>query len=197
MNGSQYRLLTNTVLSLVGSGVVGFMLSRFYRGKFKWTDIQTCVIAGGIAMSSAHAIIIQGWTALMLGCLAAIWAFINLIWVQPWLQETFKLRDVRNVWSTFLMPGLFSAITGMIVLLIFVDSLDTTSYAFGQANNIFFARKPMSLRNVGALFASVAISVCGGVLSGLVVNYMREVIPHLDTDERLTDVGFFHVPITH
>jgi len=195
-NGSMYRSLENTVMALVGATVIGFALSKINNGKLKWTELHTCIIAGGISMGAAHNIVVEGWTALTIGSTAAIFAFIMLKWVQPWLTDAFKVRDVRNVFSTFAMPGVFAAIVGMIVTIIWVDSAHATNqHRFGQVLRNLFSRHPITLRNLGALCSSAAISMLGGGLVGLIINGMRETFPHLETDERLTDLAYFHVPI--
>jgi ammonia channel protein AmtB len=195
-SGSMYRSLENTVMALVGATVIGFALSKINNGKLKWTELHTCIIAGGISMGAAHNIVVEGWTALTIGSTAAIFAFIMLKWVQPWLTDAFKVRDVRNVFSTFAMPGVFAAIVGMIVTIIWVDSAHATNqHRFGQVLRNLFSRHPITLRNLGALCSSAAISMLGGGLVGLIINGMRETFPHLETDERLTDLAYFHVPI--
>jgi len=195
-NGSQYRALENTVMSLVGATVVGFALTRIHNGKLKWTELHTCIIAGGIAMGSAHSIVVDAWTALLIGACAAIWAFIHLTWVQPFIQEAFKLRDVRNVWSTFVMPAFFACCVGFIVTLSQVDSAHAErEHRFGQRLRDLFTRHPITLRNVGAFFCSVGLATLGGAIVGLFINGMKETFPHLEPDERLTDHAYFHISI--
>ena len=195
-NGSQYRSLENTIIATMGATVVGFALSKINNGKLKWSELHTCIIAGGISMSSAANIIVDGWTALLIGACAAMFAFLCLKYLQNGFQEAFKLRDVRNVFSTFVMPALFACCVSFLCTIIWIDS-DRADNAtrFGQQLRDLFSRRPITLRNAAAFASSVGLSLLGGGIIGLVINGMKETFPHLEPDERLTDQAYFHVPI--
>jgi len=195
-SGSQYRSLENTIVATVGATVIAFALSKINNGKLKWSELHTCIIAGGISMSSPANIVVDAWTALLIGCFASIFAFLCLKYLQNGFMEAFKLRDVRNVFSTFVMPGFFAACVGFIVTIIWVDSARAdNAHRFGQRLRDLFSRHPITLRNAAAFASSVGLSLLGGGVIGLVINGMKETFPHLEPDERLTDQAYFHVPI--
>merc|ERR1719223_2255186 len=70
---SQHRVIINTVLSLTGSALTTFSISRMLRGgKFNMEDIQRATLAGGIAIGSCASLTIAPVGALLLGLVAGL-----------------------------------------------------------------------------------------------------------------------------
>jgi ammonium transporter Rh len=186
--GQQYRSLMNTISSEMGSAAAGFALSQIFRGKFRIPDLLRTVIAGGVAMSSAHNIIIQPWAAFIIGGISGVLCQVSLYWAQPFLLRVVRCNDVSHVFSTFFLPSALSALTGMIALGIYVDGdeADPTNFG-GQPYAALFDRQETAIRNFGAWMLSIMFGLTAGLICGIFVNAIKKLSPPPAGNERLTD----------
>jgi len=191
--GSQYRALTNTILGMLTSSTVGFILSKWLRGKWRITDLQTTIIAGGVAMAGAHSIIVPEWGALIVGAVAGTISMFSLIVIQPFLVTWCKLNDVRNTFSTFFLPAMLCWAAGTAAYGIYVDPSKGYRSFGGQRLSDLFSHTDMAIRNFGAWIISLCIGCGSGLISGLVINGLKKVIPPPSGQERLSDEAGFRV----
>ena len=188
-NGTQQRVVINTILSLVASVVFAFLVSRTFRKKYiSIRDVQSGAIAGGIAIASAHSIIIVPGAALIIGAVAATATIIANIWLQPFLEEktNFRFSDTRGVISLHGIPGLMAAIAGIVS-----TGIANRHSIYGQpSDEIFHYGCPNQAGYQAAiLFITIGIAAGLGIIAGLILFALRRVsigkyVPLTFTDEQ-------------
>jgi len=117
-NGTQHRAAINTILGLITSCIFAFIVSRTFRRKhFDMRDIQNASLAGGIAMGSAHSIVIVPAASLLCGAVAATLCVIGNVWISPWVERKTKgrLSDARGVFN---LHGFAELLLVLLVLLL-------------------------------------------------------------------------------
>jgi len=175
----QHRVIINTLLALTGSCITTFIMSAIMRHgkKFDMVDIQNATLAGGVAVGSASDLIIEPWAAILIGCIGGSISVLGYTRLQPWLQEKRIVHDTCGVHNLHGMPGVLGAICGAISAAAAGDS------AYGQDISTIWAARAADgdNRSAGeqaafqllALIITLAFSILGGMLTGLVVNLMR------------------------
>jgi ammonium transporter Rh len=85
---AQQRAVINTVLSLVGSAMGGFLGSQNLRGgRFHMEDLQNATLAGGVAIGSAANFALPPVVAAMVGFAAGILSVCGYAKLQSWLES--------------------------------------------------------------------------------------------------------------
>jgi ammonium transporter Rh len=172
---ARHVAVVNTVLSLCGSCVAAFLFSNVFRGdkEFCMVDIQNATLAGGVAMGSSADLMINPGMAVFIGFLAGLVSVIGYVWVQPYLERAVGLHDTCGVNNLHGMPSIIGAVAGMISL---ATNGDDAEFPTGS--------------QASYLFITLAISIFGGGLTGLI---MRGVEP-LPAQNLFQDRGTWEVP---
>jgi len=167
---SQHRVVINTVLSLTGSCLVTFLISKQFRGKLSMVDIQNATLAGGVAVGSSADLVILPYGALIIGVVAGIVSTFGYIYLQPWLEKKIKLHDTCGVNNLHGLPGIIGGISGAI-------SAGTASVAkYGDSIEVIFPARAGE-RSAGgqagfqlaALSTTLGIALVGGLLTGAII----------------------------
>lgn len=83
-----HRAALNTILSLTGSCISTFCSSAFFRnGRFSIDDILNATLAGGVIMGTSADIIVNPFSALIIGCFAGFISTFGFEIVSPFLQK--------------------------------------------------------------------------------------------------------------
>jgi ammonium transporter Rh len=165
-NGSQYRVVVNTFLSITSSAIMAFLTSRTIRGgKFYMADIQRATLAGGIAIGSATPIVVSPGGAMVIGLVAGVVSTLAIGYLSPALASI-RFTDHASVISVNGLAGLLAGIAGIISAAISGQH----STIFGQATEELF---PYGGSQAGYQTACIAISIGigfgGGFGNGLVL----------------------------
>jgi len=166
----RYRIISNTILALCTSAVLGFITSRLLRGgKFAMIDIQNATLAGGIAVGSA-AMMMTPAGALITGAVAGAVCVATVVFFQPWLNHWF-LDDTRNAQCVHGISGFIGGITSIICAAITTHSGDL----YGQDPSVAFPRgtKQASIQ-LAILFITLGIALFSGLLSGFIVRFITK-----------------------
>lgn len=161
----RYRIISNTILALCTSAVLGFISSRLLRGgRFEMIDVQNATIAGGIAVGAA-AMMMSPAGALITGAVAGAVCVITVVFLQPWLRHWF-LDDTRNAQCVHGVSGIIGGIASMICAAISIHNEDL----YGQDPTVAFPRgtKQASIQ-LAIFFITIGFSLVPGLISGLVV----------------------------
>jgi len=217
---SQQLVVINTVLSLCGSCIGAFLFSQILRqGKFSMVDVQNATLAGGVAIGSAADLVVRPWAATVIGIFASmvsVWGYTVLM---PILEKKIGLFDTCGVHNLHGMPGLIGGITGAIA------SAAVGNNVYGQnIGTVYPARAPQVMfdgQNIGglgrgageqagiqllALLITVCIAICGGALTGLIIQtpFFQSPPPkglfsdHIDWDDvEENDAIFEHHAASH
>jgi len=172
--GTSDRVVVNTVLSLCSSVIFTFVFSRIFRGGlFRMSDIQRASLAGGVAMASISSFLISPGGAIVTGGVAGAVSCLTLVFLSP-LVESKGLHDSLSVLSSWGIPGIIGAITGIISAGI-ASSKDTT---FGQTMQQLFPHRGNDQAgwNLIALLITLAIAAFGGSICAIIATLVDRFI---------------------
>jgi len=170
-DGTQHRATINTFISMMGSGVMAFILSHSLRGRrFHIIDIQNATLAGGVAMACGHSINILPGAALVVGSVAGAFSVVGFNLIQPWCEKKlpFRVYDTRGVHNLHGLPGLIGGLASVL-------ALGTGGGVFGQPHGEIFAN---GLPNQGGfqaagVFISLGLGLAFGFFTGMLIYLLR------------------------
>jgi len=172
-NGTQHRAAINSILSLVTSCILTFIVSRTFRRKlFDMRDVQSASLAGGIAMGSAHSLIIVPAASLLIGSVSAALTVIGFVWLAPYIERLSKgrLSDARGVFSLHGFSGMVAGIASIVATAI----MDQHSIYGQDPDDIFEHGIPEQAGyQTAAFFITIGIATVGGLLVGAVLYIVR------------------------
>eukprot|EP01098_Paradermamoeba_levis_P003022 TRINITY_DN1416_c0_g1_i1.p1 TRINITY_DN1416_c0_g1~~TRINITY_DN1416_c0_g1_i1.p1 ORF type:complete len:609 (+),score=166.49 TRINITY_DN1416_c0_g1_i1:130-1956(+) len=193
-DGTQYRVIINTLLSLCSSSATALFASRTFRGRnYHVRDIQHATIAGGVAMASAHSAIILPGAALMVGAVAGAVAVVGFVFIQKWLESSSPLKvfDTRGAFVLHGISGLIGGIAGVIAC-----GGTSSEMLYGQDPAKIF---PHGLPDQGGyqaagIFITIAIAFLSGLVGSFWIWLLRKNVPHHTLGTIFADRREFHVP---
>ena len=170
----QHRVVINTVLALCSCCVTAFLVDALVRpeNKFDMVSIQNATLAGGVAVGSSSDLVIQPWGAILIGCVAGIISVTGYVYIQPMLAKQFGLDDTCGVHNLHGLPGIVGALGGAI------SAALATPVMYGESVSTVFPRRgaPDNLTasqqagvQVAALGITLLFSLCGGVITGMII----------------------------
>jgi ammonium transporter Rh len=193
-NGTQHRAAINTILGLVASCIFSFIVSRTFRRKhFDMRDIQNASLAGGIALGSAHSLVIVPAAALLCGAVAATLTIIGYVWITPFMESKSKgrLADARG---TFNLHG-FSGMIAGIASIVAVGIADEEEIYAQPPDQIFEHDLPDQAGYQAACFIiSIGIGLFGGIITGGALWVVRSATSGPEPPTPYTDEEHFVIP---
>jgi len=188
-DGAQFRAVINTVFGCVGGGiaVVGLAWCVMGRKQFIPFDLMNGLFMGGIALASAHSLLLDIFEAIIVGGVTAGTGYILLHTFLPYMNTRTKLpewlrrqrwvylipRDTRGILFTHGACGFIGGLTAVIATAIYYDK-----DRFGQNSNELF---PSESKQAGPLaltgLISMAIAGASGVTVGFFMLSMGKVTP--------------------
>jgi hypothetical protein len=152
--------VANTFISLCSSTLAFAVVTRILNGsKFDAVHLQNSTLAGGVAMGVAADLVNRPHWAAIGGFVAGLVSCIGYTKLMPFLSKL-GIQDICGVHNLHGMPGIISAVIGMI--------------ACEDAG-----------KQAGALGVTMAIAIVGGILSGVT---MRALGNWTGTDLRRGDL---------
>lgn len=197
VDSQQQRVVINTLLSISGSCISAFFISRFFRPgkKFDFEELQNATLAGGVAVGSSSDLVIRPWGALLLGNVAGIISALGFIYLTPRLNRF--IHDTCGVNNLHGMPGILGGVAGAI------SAGTAGSTAYGAAiSSIFPARHPVDpafpfakgwsattqgAYQFAALMVTIAFAIGGGLITGFIMK-LRFFDPYT-TEDLYEDCG--------
>lgn len=197
VESQQQRVVINTLLSISGSCISAFFISRFFRPgkKFDFEELQNATLAGGVAVGSSSDLVIRPWGALLLGNVAGIISALGFIYLTPRLNR--YIHDTCGVNNLHGMPGILGGIAGAI------SAGTAGSTAYGAAiSSIFPARHPVDPAfpfakgwsaitqgsyQFAALMVTIAFAIGGGLITGYIMKL--RIFDPLATEDLYEDCG--------
>lgn len=174
----QHRVAINTVLSLSACCFSAFAFSAMFRHgkKFDMIDIQNASLAGGVAVGSSADLVIQPAGAICIGTVAGLVSVLGYVYLQPWLEENYRLHDTCGVNNLHGMPGILGGVGGAI------SSGLAGTMAYGEHIGSVFPERlspeeggsgrtaaRQAEMQLAALMITVFIAFLGGSFTGYVV----------------------------
>ena len=193
-NGTQHRAAINTILGLITSCIFSFIVSRTFRRKhFDMRDIQSAALAGGIAMGSAHSIIVVPAAALLCGAVASTLCVIGNVWISPWAERKTKgrLSDARGVFNLHGFAGIVAGIASIVATAI---TGENTLY-HQPVGEVFHHDIPdQAGYQTACFFICIGIGFFGGIITGGAMWVLRKGTFGPEPPTPYTDEEHFIVP---
>jgi len=199
----QQRCVVNTVISITGSCVMAFIVSYYMRGgKFNMVDVQNATLAGGVAIGTACNMAVTPGGALCVGCIAGILSVVGYTKISPWLESTLGLYDTCGIHNLHGMPGVLAGIVGAIAAAAATEDdykgLTGLKAAFpgryDEAGNEVRTAGEQGWCQFGYLIATLAISICSGILTGYIALYAARPATKLFDDSESFEVPDEEIP---
>ena len=177
------RLLAtiNTVLSLCGSTLAAFLVSRMSsEKKFDVVHAQNATLAGGVVMGVAADLDLNPGGALASGFVAGALSVLGYQYLTPLLAK-FGFQDVCGVINLHGIPGILSAVVS-----IFATIQGAQPESLGFATN-------QPGRQLLALLITLGFAIVGGVLIGICM-WLLESVRKLSSLLYFNDRAFWVIP---
>ena len=170
---AQNRVIVNTVFALSASAVSAFATSKLVREtrRFEMEHILNATLAGGVAVGSVADMVIRPYGAIIVGTVAGSVSVLGYQYLSPVLAERFGVYDTCGVNNLHGIPGLMGGIGGIL------SAALATKRLYGDAIDEIRAdgrdATEQALFQLAALSTTLAISVVGGLLTGLLLRSER------------------------
>jgi len=163
------RAVLNTVLSLCGSVVSAFFISKIVReGRFEMMHIQNSTLAGGVVMGACASLYLQPAGAIGIGMVAGIISVLGYRYLQDILKNQLQLFDTCGVHNLHGMPGVLGCFASAIAIGSaahnHVYDHDARIELIGQHGYQLAAG-----RQILGLLITWALSIPGGLVCGAII----------------------------
>ncbi|XP_040916798.1 rh blood group, D antigen isoform X2 [Toxotes jaculatrix] len=147
----------STYLALAVSAVTAAAVSVLSspKGKLNLIHIQSCILAGGVAVGVSIPAIHHPWEAMIIGFTAAVVSTIGHRCLKIHMLLAFQCHDTCAVLSTFGLPGLLGWLAH---LLLQINYLDDHTMAIRFA--VF---------HISSLLITISLSLSMGIITGLLL----------------------------
>lgn len=177
--GRKIGAVCSTYLSLAVSALTAASVTVVTspRGKLNLVQIQSSILAGGVAVGVAMPAVHQPWEAMTLGLVAAVISTLGHKYLQKHLLQVFQCHDTCSVLSTHGLPGLLGWLTHFLLLKDFDDH--TTAIRF-------------AVFHITSLFLTMTLSLSTGIITGILLKW-KFWRPHQDR-KCFDDQAFWDFP---
>jgi ammonium transporter Rh len=150
----------NVVIALCGATLATYVTTSVLRRKISIADIANASLAGGVAIGSTCDYASPA-ISMVIGLLAGVLSVSGFAVILPWVQKKIKKVDTCGVMCLHGLPGLMGGIAAM-----------------------FVVRGINNITQLKGIVAAVAIALCGGYISGLILSFFgRRVEAYVDAEE--------------
>ncbi|XP_044229960.1 rh blood group, D antigen [Thunnus albacares] len=157
--GRKLGAVCNTYLALAVSAVTAAAVSVLTspKGKLNPIHMQSCILAGGVAVGVSISAVHHPWQAMTIGFTAAVVSTIGFRYLKIHMLLAFQCHDTCAVLSTYGLPGLLGWLAHLILQLIDADN-HTMAIRF-------------AVFHISALFITVTLSLLTGIITGLLLKW--------------------------
>lgn len=182
---SQHRVVINTYLALTNSCIMAFIFSKILRPhhKFDMVDIQNATLAGGVAVGSSADLVIAPWGSLLIGLIAGAVSVSGYVYLSPKLEE-YGIYDTCGVNNLHGIPGIIGGLGG------FISASLADKNLYGENISVIFPGRSdgrtalqQGLFQLAALGTTLAISIIGGLCTGLILKLFSEPKEYFEDNE--------------
>lgn len=155
--GRKLGAVCGTYLALAVSAVTAAAVSVLSnpKGKLNLVHLQSCILAGGVAVGVSVSAVRHPWEAMTIGFAAAVISTIGFHYLKIHMLLAFQCHDTRAILSSHGLPGLLGWLAHLILQI-----KDSTNPMTAIRFAVF---------HICALLITVALSVTLGILTGLLV----------------------------
>lgn len=156
--GRKIGAVCSTYLSLAVSAATAASVSVMTspHGKLSLVQMQSSVLAAGVAIGVAMPAVHQPWEAMTLGFIAAVISTLGYKYLKSHMAHVFQCHDTCSVLSTHGLPGLLGWLTQFLLLNDFDDHTISIRFA------IF---------HISSLFITLSLSLSTGIITGILLKW--------------------------
>uniref|UniRef100_A0AAV2JDK4 Ammonium transporter AmtB-like domain-containing protein n=1 Tax=Knipowitschia caucasica TaxID=637954 RepID=A0AAV2JDK4_KNICA len=156
--GRKLGAVCSTYLSLAVSATTAASVSvaTSPKGKLNLVQIQSSILAGGVAVGVAMPVVHQPWEAMTIGFLAVVLSTIGYRYLKSHMVLVFQCHDTCSVLSTHALPGLLGWLAQFLLLKDFDDHNTAIRFA------VF---------HITSLFITLSISLSTGIITGVLLKW--------------------------
>jgi ammonium transporter Rh len=167
----QFVYAYSTLIGLVGSCMMTFVVTSLLSKKITMEDILNATLSGGVSVGVVSAVSYYPYISLLVGMISGVISTLGFHHLTPYLQLKFGLHDSCGIVNLHFTPGAFGGIVSALVVWSYSNGYDNlyTDY-FGSDNP--WTRGDFSSqgwRQLGGLFCSIGFGLVMGLLCGLVM----------------------------
>ena len=169
---SQNRVIVNTVFALCASAIGAFATSKLVKKnrRFEMEHILNATLAGGVGVGSSADLIIKPFGAILIGTTAGTVSVLGYHYLSPHLEKKYGIYDTCGVHNLHGIPGVIGGLGGVISAAIATKSLyDDALMEIYPARADGRTAWEQSWYQLAALGTTIAISIIGGLLTGLIM----------------------------
>lgn len=212
----QHRAILHTFIGLCSSTITAFALSAMFnkRGKLTMADIQNVTLAGGVTVGASVDMMISPAASYALGIMGCTACFFGYKYLTPFMARRMRIQDQCGIHNLHGLTGLISSTAGICaILLASEETYGPSLYEIfthrappegdpklaelqqlipGLKPGLGRTAKEQALFQLAAIFATIAVSAIGGVLTGLVMKLNCMASP--SDEDCFDDALFLDVP---
>uniref|UniRef100_A0A3B4A1A8 Ammonium transporter AmtB-like domain-containing protein n=1 Tax=Periophthalmus magnuspinnatus TaxID=409849 RepID=A0A3B4A1A8_9GOBI len=158
-HGRKLEAVCSTYLSLAVSAATAAAVSvaSSPKGKLNLVQIQSSILAGGVAIGVAMPVVHKPWEAMTLGFLAAVLSTTGYKYLKVFhMVVVFQCHDTCSILSTHGLPGLLGWMAQFLLLKDFDDH--TTAIRF-------------AVFHITSLFITLSVSLSTGIITGILLRW--------------------------
>eukprot|EP01132_Coremiostelium_polycephalum_P003910 gene3910-4881_t len=189
----QFRAIANTFLSLTGSTIATFIVSRLlgHMGhKLDMVHVQNSTLAGGVVQGCLAHMDINPGGAIGMGFIAGVVSVLGYVFLTPFLNKRCGIQDTCGINNLHGMPGFIGCIATVIAA--WRGNNGYGNYG-SDYDAIFRAGENQARNNAAETFITIGIAVVGGLITGVILKFVGK-IGKLRQEEYFNDNAFWHVP---
>ncbi|XP_059209945.1 rh blood group, D antigen [Centropristis striata] len=157
--GRKLGAVCSTYLALAVSAVTAAAVSVFTspKGKLNLIHMQSCILAGGVAVGVSMPVVHQPWEAMTIGFTAAVVSTIGFRYIKIHMLLAFECHDTCTVLSTHGLPGLLGWVAHLFLQIKDCDD-HTTAIRF-------------AVFHILSLLITISVSLCMGLITGVILKW--------------------------
>lgn len=157
--GRKLGAVFSTYLALAVSAVTAAAVSVLSspKGKLNLIQMQSCILAGGVAVGVSMSTALQPWEAMTIGFIAAVVSTLGFRYLKIHMQLAFLCHDTCAVLSTHGLPGLLGWLAQL-----FLQIRDCDDHTVAIRFAVF---------HISAILITITISLSMGIITGLLLKW--------------------------
>ncbi|KAM9991923.1 hypothetical protein ACTFIZ_012586 [Dictyostelium cf. discoideum] len=193
----QFRAIANTFLSLTGSTVATFIVSRLFShlgNKLDMVHVQNSSLAGGVVQGCIAHMNINPGGAIAMGFIAGTISVCGYLFITPKVQRKLHIQDTCGILNLHCIPGFLGSIAAIFAA---IKGLNNPNmYSKVEFEQIFRAGDSQASANLIATMVSIGLGIVGGLLVGFILLQLKK-IKGLKSKEYYQDSAFWILPIDY
>ena len=172
----QQRVIVNTVMAISASCVSACALSRLVHQRLNMEVVLNATLAGGVSVGSSSDLVVTAGTAMLMGTIAGLVSAFGFLKLNGFLQRKIGLHDTCGVHNLHGLPGVLGAVMGAISASLADSSFNDEAALVDTFPKLADGRttSEQGWIQLAALGITLAFSIVGGIISGLIASRFQK-----------------------